>query len=59
MTRHHHHATRGRPRRPDGPAQEQDPPERRYITVAEVFGASDKGETIRIPLVIDAEEAGL
>lgn len=33
--------------------------ERRYITVAQIYGASDRGETMRIDLVVDAEEAGL
>ena len=46
-------------RRRAEPALGQRSLEKRYITVAWVFGASDKGETMRIPLVVDAEEVGL
>lgn len=34
-----------------------EPPERRYLTIATLFGASDRGETCRIEFVVDADEA--
>ena len=33
------------------------PPEKRYITVATLYGASDQGESMHIDFVVDADEA--